>query len=190
MAEQGHTVEEFETIMQGLVVSILGLDVDTESVRISWPTEGMPAWGILEDVVFLQCFEVDDPYNRPRENTDSYEQSPSEFLRETSYTSVMQVNLILYGPTSGENAKSIKNKIFYPEYQLVLSKEKIYLIHDVSVPRRVPDYWEGSWWKRYDMSMKFNMLVVKSSNVPAIDSIEVAIYEGDEGDKIAEINNE
>ncbi len=189
------TLTQVEDLFQGLFVSILGWDITSPSkvndVRISWPEEGMPAFLITNDVVFVQCMEVDEPYNRQREVEDTWNlATPELFGRTIGYTRVWQVNAILYGPDSYQNSQELRDKIFYPAHQLTLEKSYLYLIPDVEAPKRVPEYFQGRWWKRVDMSFRFYESVVRSTTVPVIDSIDVTIYEGDEGNKIAEINNE
>jgi len=189
------TLTQIEDIFQGLFVSILGWDITSPSkvndVRISWPEEGMPAFLITDDVVFVQCLEVDEPYNRQREVEDTWTlTTPELFGRTIGYTRAWQVNVILYGPDSYQNSQELRDKIFYPEHQNTLQKSYLYLVPDVAAPKRVPEYFQGRWWKRVDMSFVLYESVVRSTTVPAIDSISVTIYEGDEGNKIAEINNE
>lgn len=191
MAEINLTLTQFETLMQSLIVSMLGWDltnpVKTNNVRIAWIEDGQPAASISDNVVYVECFEVDTDYNREREEVDTWEISPDEFTKETSYTRQMQVNLTLYGSDSFENAQTIRDQIFYPDNKLILDKNHIYLVHDIPSPKRAPEYFQGQWWKRVDMGIRFNELVVRSISVPAITGIGIAIYEGDKGDKIAEI---
>jgi hypothetical protein len=190
MTEINKTLSEFETFMQSLVVSLLGWDitnpVKTNDVRIAWEEGGQPAANITDNVVYVECFEVDTPYNRLREEIDTWEISPDEFTKETSYTRQMQVNLILYGSDSFDNAQTIRDNIFYPNNQLTLQQNHIYLVHDIPSPKRVPEYFQGLWWKRVDMSLRFNELVIKSISVPAIISAEINVYD-DNGLLIEEI---
>jgi hypothetical protein len=190
MAEIYLTITEFEDLIQSIFCSILGWTDETlkNNVRISWPQDGAPAWDITDDMVFIRCYEIDDPYNRPRENSDEYESSPEGFVREVSYTTVMQVDLIIYGPEAPENARVLRNEIFYEENRLILAKNNVHLVFDIASPRRADEYYAGMWWKRRDMSMKFNLLTVRSTTVSAIDSVAVALYEGDAGSKIADVN--
>lgn len=189
------TLTQIEDVFQGLLVSILGWDTTSPSkvndVRISWPEEGMPTFLITDEVVFLQCMEVDDNYNRQREVEDTWDlETPESFGREISYTRVWQINVILYGPDSYQNSQELKNGLFAPENQLTLERNFLFLIPDIAAPKRVPDYFQGRWWKRVDMSFRLYESVVRSATVPAIDSIDVIVYEGEEGNEIAEINNE
>jgi hypothetical protein len=190
MTEINKTLSEFENFIQTLIVSLLGWDitdpVKTNDVRIAWEEGGQPAASITDNVVYVECFEVDTHYNRLREETDTWEISPDEFTKETSYTRQMQVNLILYGSDSFDNAQTIRDNIFYPDHQLTLQQNHIYLVHDIPSPKRVPEYFQSLWWKRVDMSLRFNELVVRSISVPAITSIEVGIYD-DNGNLIADI---
>jgi gamma-glutamylcyclotransferase (GGCT)/AIG2-like uncharacterized protein YtfP len=170
MTEINKTLAEFETFMQSLIVSLLG----------------QPAANITDNVVYVECFEVDTPYNRLREEIDTWEISPDEFTKETNYTRQMQVNLILYGSDSFDNAQTIRDNIFYPDHQLTLQQNHIYLVHDIPSPKRVPEYFQGLWWKRVDMSLRFNELVIKSISVPAIISANINVYD-DNGNLITEI---
>ena len=190
MTEINKTLSEFETFMQSLVVSLLGWDitnpVKTNDVRIAWEEGGQPAANITDNVVYVECFEVDTPYNRLREEIDTWEISPDEFTKETNYTRQMQVNLILYSSDSFDNAQTIRDNIFYPDHQLTLQQNHIYLVHDIPSPKRVPEYFQGLWWKRVDMSLRFNELVIKSISVPAIISANINVYD-DNGNLITEI---
>lgn len=194
MTEYILTDTQFENIMQPLIVSILGWDVPSvnkkKDVRVSWAEDGQPAWKITDDIVFLRCFEIDNFYNRERNFTDSYEVSPDEFTRETSYTRVMNMMVIAYGSNSFNNIQLLRDGMYKQEHRNVLSNNKIYFMPDLPAPRRVPEYFEGRWWTRYDMNFVFYMLTVKETSVPAIVSIDVGIYDGDDGELIKQINTE
>jgi hypothetical protein len=190
MTEQYRTLIEFENLFPRMINLMLGWDYRDKKVRVAYSQTGAPAWGVEDNLVFLYAKEVDNLYNRPREVTDIYEVSPDEFSSETNYTRVMQLFLTLYGTNATTNADTIRDSIFYPEFKLLLDQQKVYLIHDIAAPRRAPEYWEGLWYERVDMSMTFNELIVRSISVPRITSIDVAIYEGEGGTKIAEIHEE
>jgi hypothetical protein len=71
-----------------------------------------------------------------------------------------------------------------------LAQRNVYLVHDIVPPRRLPEYFEGRWWERVDMDLRFYELIVKSVSIPIITSIPIGIYEGEEGKKITDINVE
>lgn len=186
------TLTQIEDLFQGLFVSILGWDQTSPSkvndVRISWPEEGMPAFLITDDVVFIQCMEIDDPYNRQRENEDVLSGSaPLDFDRTVSYTRVWQIMAVLYGPDSFKNSQDLRDKIFYEDNQLTLKRNYLYLVHDIVAPRRVPEYFQGKWWKRVDMSFVFYESVVRDTTVPVVDSVEVTMFDGDNGGEIKKL---
>jgi hypothetical protein len=189
MADTYLTLEQFENFMRSLTMTMLDWDESNSSrdVRIGWQTEGAPAAGIEQNIIYLECFEIDNPYNRLREETLTYIESPEMFNMETSYTIVMQTNFILYGSDSFENAQRIRDQIFYPDNRLILSKSNLYPIHDIATPRRIPEFFNGQWWKRVDVSIFFNELVIRELEVPVIKSVEVFVDDS-ENSLIADIN--
>ena len=186
------TLTEFEDLMQSVFCSILGWESDElkNNVRISWPEEGQPTWEISDDLIFLRCYEINDSINKEREHTDEYQVSPDEFARDTKYSVVMAVDVILYGPNSFENARNIRDGIFSEDIKLILKQNDIYLKpkEDQITPKRADEYFEGRWWRRTDIGFRFNEKMVVSTTIPAIDSVNIGIYEGDEGSKIADVN--
>jgi len=74
-------ISELENLFQDLTCSILNLDKDRQ-VRISWPTEGAPAWSITDDVLFIRVVPVDNMYNRQRERRYYYQANPEKPLIE------------------------------------------------------------------------------------------------------------
>jgi hypothetical protein len=193
MAEIYLTITQFEDLMQSIFCSLLGWtdDILKENVRISWPEKGMPTWGVEENIAFIRCYEEDDPYNKEREHSDEYQVSPDESVRETNYTVVMRVDLIIYGSEAFENGRTIRDKMYSDEEtKMLLNRNHIYLKpkESINTPKRNDEYFQGSWWKRVDMSLRFNELVIKSTVMQMIDSVDVAIYEGDTGSKIADVN--
>lgn len=186
------TLTEFEDLMQSVFCSILGWESDElkNNVRISWPEEGQPAWGITDNLVFLRCYEQDSSINKEREHTDEYQVSPDEFARDTKYSVLMAVDVIIYGPNSFENSRKIRDGIFTEEIKLILKQNDIYLLPKESqiTPKRADEYFEGRWWRRTDMGLRFNERMIVSTTIPSINSIDVEVYEGEGGNKIADVN--
>ena len=181
------TLDQLNTLFQSMTLSMLGLDPTAwnayqaalssnqpwtdaipanpfYNVRVAWPKEGAPAWKIDEDVVFLQVFETDDQINRQREiKNDAID---GQILnQEMSFTQVVTVNWIFYGPNSYDNSRKVKNQVFYQNFHDFLAKNGLYIVPDMSAPRRMPDAFSGQWWERVDLSMRFNELVIVNSNV-------------------------
>ena len=178
MSDIALSINELNIIFQTLTIQALDRDVSLPSsayaVRVSWPTTGAPAWKITEDVTFIRIIEADDKYNRQRENkfigldTDNG-------TNLTRYTRVMEVFWTLYGSTSFANAQAIRDRLFYQEYHDILAQSNLYLIPDIVSPVRMPELFQGQWWERVDMSMRFNELIQRGLTIPYIKSAEITI---------------
>ena len=183
MADTILTLDEINILFQTLTMQMLGLsmvpgpalDASAYKVRLSWPTKGAPAWKVDEDVVFLRCFEVDDPYNRQREDINS-EVDIENYNQATGYTSVNSIFWMFYGPNSYANAQAIRDKIYHQEHHDTLARVNIFLLPDVKAPQRMPERFEEQWWERVDLVMHFNELVVREITGKTLASAEVQIH--------------
>ena len=190
MSEIYLSLKNIEDLFQKLIVSMLGWDVSNpilkNNVKIAWATR--PAWNPSDNIVFLKVVESDSMYNKEREVVNESIESPQEFVQKTSYTRQIQVTLTVYGPNSFENMQIIRDSMFYQTFRNVLSKNKIYLIPDIPSPVRAPELYNDQWWERVDMTLKFNELIVRETSVVPVESVDIIIYEGNEGKEIEEIN--
>lgn len=177
-------LSELENTFQPVIASMTGLDANSK-VRVSWPTDGAPAWKITDDIAFIQVTEEDSPINRQRDVWLSYTSSPEVQNQETTYTRVIKLALMLYGPNSFAYAQTVRDLMFYETYREILALKKLYLIPDMPSPRRFPELFENRWWERVDMSMLFNELVSINLAVPFITSAEVLVY--DESGQVADV---
>ena len=149
-----------------------------ESVRVSWPTSGAPAWGITEDVSFIQITEEDAPMFRPRDVTDQ-EYTDTQINQITSYTRVIRLGMILYGPNSFDRAQTIRDQIYYQQNHDLLAQNNLYLVPDIRAPRRFPEFFQSQWWERTDLAMTFNNLVVRNLAVQTVGSQQITIQTDD-----------
>jgi hypothetical protein len=195
MANTTLSLDQLNKLFQGLTISMLGITFADDNdktpyykVRVAWPTGGAPSWKIAEDICFLQIMEVDSQYNRQRDvilgtkDTDNANGS-------TSYTRVMQVNFILYGPNSFQNAQTIRDQMFFVENLFTLAKNNVYPIPDISAPRRAPELYEGQWWGRTDLSITFNELIIVEQTIPYLKSADITIEDSERIEKEIEITN-
>jgi len=190
MADTILTLAQLNVLFQTITMQMLGLsmvpgpalDASSYKVRIAWPQKGSPAWKITEDVIFLQCFEIDNPYNRQREDVITQTDTENN-LSETGFTIVNSINWEVYGPNSYDNIRIIKNKIFLQEYHDILARSNVYLIPDVPTPRRMPEKFEEQWWERQDLTMLFNELVIIQTTGKSIASAEINL-QGENGSPI------
>jgi hypothetical protein len=63
--------------------------------------------------------------------------------------------------------------MFDDDYRYELAAEKIYLVTDVEEIRRTPENFQGQWWERADMQLKFNELIIIEKQINSVDSVEV-----------------
>ena len=175
------TLTALQTLFQTLTMQMLGLDPAVKSsaykVRIAWPTGGAPAWKITDDVVSIQCQEVDDEYNRQHDVVVSTAVDVATVKR--GRTRVNGVTWVFRGPNSYDNAQLVKDAIFYDEHKLTLAKSNVYLIPDVAAPRRIPEPFQGQWWERVDLSMRFNELVIRNPTAATIATVPLTISDKD-----------
>lgn len=170
------TLAEIGELFYDLTVDLLGASSNPE-VRLSWPTGGAPAFGVVDDVTFLRILDTEGGYTRQRENIYTQEGSPEEPNMAISYTRQLEVGYIIYGPNSWSNAVNIRNKIFYQEHHDTLAKKNIYLVPNFNPPRRMPELWQGQWYERADLAMRFYELVVVNEPIPSLKSVEIGLYD-------------
>lgn len=174
------TITELENTFWTITMDILGYDTSDKSlqnkVRIDWPTQGQPSFNVSEDVIFLKIVPIDDNYNRIRDMSWDKTDSTGNTLTETyTYTRVINVAWICYGPNSNTNAQTIRNKMFYDTFTDLLDGYSLYLIPSTSEPTRVPEEFNNLWWERTDLEMKFNNIVTDTVNVSSIGSVPINI---------------
>lgn len=182
-----HTLNELNIIFQELILEMLRhektgspaafADDVWSAVRIAYPTEGAPAWEIDENVVFIRVTEDDQPINRQREDVLSDDFVEDAVNVATTYTRVLQLNLVIYGPQSFDNAQTIRDGFFAEEYRIQLRGENIYPIPDIPAPNRAPEKFQGQWWERVDMEVLFNEKISKNRLIGYIESAEIGVYD-------------
>jgi hypothetical protein len=163
------TDDQLGDLFYDLTVAIIGASPEPD-VRQSWPEGGAPGWSINQSVTFLKVYEVPgvNEYHVQREDEYSQEGSPEHGNMSTGSTKVLQVNWIFYGPASWYNSFLVNNKIFHQEHRDTLALQKIYMIPNYDPPRKVPEQWQGLWYKRWDLTINFYELIVLNREVPYI----------------------
>lgn len=181
MADTILKLKEIEDFFQNLTIRMLGLDPKASKnqgkVRISWPTNGSPAWGINEDIAFLKVNNPDDPIVRQRDtNYDYFDEENNSTT--VSFTRVHMVKWIFYGPNAYDNAEKVRNSLFMPAYIEQCNSKNLFLILDVVATGRFPEAFNGQWWERADFTASFNEFVQLRGTVPVIQSAEIITKKG------------
>lgn len=185
MADLFMTRKELQKLFWLATLQMLELDPDLPEnqgkVRISWPTDGAPAWKIDENITFIRVGERDDSYGALRDRV--YGDMDADFARETTaYTRILDVYWIFYGPDSFDNAFRIRNRLYNEQYRRMLSDKQIYVVPRVLAPRRSPELFAGQWWERTDLSATFNELVRTEEKVAYLKSAEITIKGNQDAD--------
>lgn len=181
MADTILSITQTEDLFQNLTLRMLGLNpaakVSQSRVRIAWPADGAPAWKRTDDVAFLMVNYDDDSINRQMDvaylNKDAENAN-----RVMSYTRVVRVTWISYGPNSFNDMDAIRSGLFLPQFLDQLAANNLALITDVAAPMRSPELFNGQWWDRTSFYARFNEKVVRHADVPYIQSADVQIVKG------------
>lgn len=178
MADQVLKLKEIEDFLFKVTCEMLGLDLSKKEnqgkVRIAWSTNGAPAWKINEDIVFIRITPQDDTLTREQNIIYSENENDKAYLKkQTGYTRVHKINWTAYGPNSYDNADLIRFRIFDSEYAKKFKKKNLFLITDVPMPVRLPEWYSGQWWERTDFSATFNEAVIRENVEPFITSAEI-----------------
>lgn len=144
-------------------------------VRKAWPSDGAPAWKQGDDVAFVRCTEIDDWYNKVRDQGAEPNDAVSGLL-VTEYTRVWRVFWEVRGPNSYTRASLLKSAMQLDFIHDSLAASNLYLRPDVSNPTRAPELEDGRWWNRTDLEMVFYEQVNESIVTSTVASIEVKVY--------------
>lgn len=182
MAEQVLKLREIEDFYFNITCEMLGLDLSKKEnqskVRIAWPTNGAPSWGINEDVIFIRITPCDDSLTREQNIIYTENDKDRSYLRkQTGYTRVHKINWTAYGPSSYDNLDLVRYRIFDYEYKKKFKEKNLFLITDVPMPVRLPEFYNGQWWERTDFSAAFNEAVIRENIEPFIRSLDIKIIE-------------
>jgi hypothetical protein len=178
--------------MQLLTINMLGIAPPTapndpayNAVRIGWQQRGQPAYKIGDDVAFVRCAEVDDPYNRVRDvtqvpNPQDTNDPPQSVLQLTTYQRVWQTFWELYGPNSFDRMRQIHSALFTQTVHDTFAalNLNLYWVTDPPCPRRVPYYSDGQWWEFVAFDSRFNEGVTETLVIPLAASVPVQVYNG------------
>lgn len=181
MSDQVLKLRDIEDVFFQATCEMLNLVTEEEQsrVRIAWQHDGSPSWKKNEDVVFLRITPEDNRLARQMDILYREEGASTrlDVKKQVGYTRVHKVNWTLYGPNSYDNADLIRHLIFDSDYTREIKNNNLFLITDVPMPTRVPEFFNKQWWERTDFSATFNEAVIRRSKVPVITGTEIIIKE-------------
>ena len=181
MADIINSLNDMEELFWTVTMQILGLSTTLAAnqgkVRRNWQTTGAPAWKISDDVTFIQIVPVDDDFARQRDISHS-DFGLTTAKRTVKYSRVFGVSWTCYGPNSFDNIEKIRNGLFVETYRNLIAVKNMYLVTDIGMPRRVPELFNGQWWERSDLSVRYNEGVERNATVNRIESARIYTQKG------------
>lgn len=173
MADQVLTLRELEDVIYEATNKMLD---NKAEVRIAWQVDGSPDWSVDEDMVFLRVTPEDNRLARQQNILYNEKDKDNPFVeKRIGYTRVHKIEWTLYGPNSYDYADLIRYKILDDEYMRIFKKKNLFLITDVQMPIRAPEYYKGQWWDRTSFSASYNEAVIRVREAPIFDPASVEI---------------
>ena len=162
----------------GLPTPASPIDPVYKLVRIDWPTEGQPAWGIGEDIVFIGALLVDDPSDKVRDLVMGVDGSGNP-LETITQQAVWRASWTVYGPNATLNARKIRAALFWQSTHDLLALSNLYLVPALPQVIRAPELFQGQWWERADFSAEYNEGVTDTYAVQTVRISEVIVDTAD-----------
>lgn len=197
-------IAEFESLMWTELMGILGYDTNLTPppIRRSWPTDGGPDWNISDDVIFMQVTEQPEEIMQPVDTLiKEYSQNivcpaPAELysgmrpeemqedtgrllVRYTATTRTMQLRLNAYGPACYESLMKIRFDLLHGRFNL--RTNKIYIVPGKDAIQYAPELFQGRWWKRADLTLIFNVLMILDTTINIIEEVNVTVKANEPG---------
>lgn len=172
------TLKELETLIWQELMDIVGAGKGAPPVRKSWPQSGSPDWKIIDDVIFMQLAETDDEISIPLDY--DLENDGDNLLLKQGTSRVFNLRLNAYGPKSYENLLRIRIAMLRGRKNL--RKQKIFPVPERTPVIKAPELFQGRWWNRADMTLKFNVLMIFKEQIGTIETVNVVVGANRQGD--------
>jgi hypothetical protein len=141
-------------------------------VRLSWQTQGMPAFAIDDDVMFIRCTEEMTEYSEIRnEMLDLNDDQSATQIRV--YTRSWSVFFRARGPNSFDSIRLVKSMLLTSVSHDALASSNLYLTSAMGTPQRVPELFEGQWWEQVDVICDFFEQVTETTIYNPVKSVEI-----------------
>lgn len=174
------TIAQINAIMQPLTLGMLGLAASSTSsaVRIQWPTQGAPFQDVADDVCYLACVPMDDPYDRIRDRANLPASDPN-LEEQWNYTRAWSIKWCFYGPNSTDRARALRSALYQDYFTNKLSLSQLFPVSDFSECVRVPELLDGQWFERVDFAAEFYEFVTETILRQTVISVETIINDAD-----------
>lgn len=142
--------------------------------RISWNTDGAPAWTVGQNVISVEIVEEPDQYNKIRNRWNTGNNDVS-LTQNDQYTRCWQVTFIARGPGAFDSVRLIKSALLQDFTHDILQASQVYLVPDLPAPVRSPELFEGQWWQVTTLKCSFYEQVNETITVQTVVSTEVIV---------------
>lgn len=112
------------------------------------------------------------------------EENGRDLTLHRASTRVIQLKLVAYGPDCYESLLTIRMALLLGRANL--QKQKIYPVPNTDHVTYAPELFQGRWWKRADLSLTFNCLMVFDTAINAIERVDINIKANEPGATIIE----
>lgn len=141
-------------------------------LRLSWPKNGAPDWKITDDVIFIQVTEeAGEDITQPIDS--AWEDKQDDLVVRDAMTRVIKLTLTAYGERAYSLLAMIRHRLTKGRREL--RKKKLFLIPAPSTIQAVPELFQGRWWPRSDLALRYNSLMVFETDVNTIKEINIDV---------------
>ena len=156
----------------------------TVQIRLSCPKNGAPDWKITDNVIFIQVTEEDgEDITQPIDSAWANKQD--DLVVRDAMTRVVKLALTAYGDRAYSLLASIRYRL--TKGRSGLRKKKLFLIPAPSTIQSVPELFQGRWWPRSDLFLRFNSLMVFETDVNTIKEINIALKPTEDKIKVKKV---
>lgn len=174
------TLKELQRLIRRSYCAILKVDEQSTMIRTTYNTDGQLAFDIHDDVVIMSIEESDDSYGKYRQYIQRAEGNLN--YRDHAGTRAWDIRLTAYGPNSHTNLDMIRSGVLTYTSMNILSPQNVFIVPTVPRIQRSPEQFNGQWYERSDMILKYNELYVYEEFTGRADVITVTpITDIDEG---------
>lgn len=170
------TIAQANTIMQQLSLGMIGQTVSStnSAVRIQWPTAGAPFSDVSDDVCYLKCVPVSDPYDRIRDRFNLTDDA-SHLEEQWNYTRAWRMTWCFYGPNSTDLARALRSALYQDYFTNALQLSQLFPVSDFPEPMRAPELIDGQWFERVDFSADIYEFVTETITRQTVLSVETIV---------------
>jgi hypothetical protein len=168
-------------LVYDITTTALGLGSNAQNVVPLYDPESV---GVLKDpkrnYVFYLVQFTDDAINKQIDVVSEANPNNTLVTKKIKYVRNLRFAWQFYGDDGFEWADSLRMRLFDSDIKTLLANSGISIVTSVNEPVFIPEPIGNQWYKRYDLTAKFNQLVIRETTESAIANATVYI-ETDEG---------